>query len=98
MIKIKKFIIYRLKIKCIYFVNILILMFNRIVLANGREDPFPKLDIQGGDVIRAVGSRMEMSMRIRYDWWRNYYDVGGNRSNYASACVKMLQTEKRVAS
>lgn len=38
------------------------LFINHSALATG-DDPFPAIDIQGGDVVQAVGTQMETSMK-----------------------------------
>lgn len=42
---------------------ILCLIVNNSAFASPGDDPFPKIDIQGGDVVQAVGRRMEIGMK-----------------------------------
>lgn len=54
-------------IKIIYnfkrFSFIFILLFSNYAIGSPGDDPFPKIDIQGGDVVKAVGTHMEASMK-----------------------------------
>ena len=54
-----------LAIKNKYYTLMGILMFlvSNTAFAYMDNNPFPKIDIQGGDVVRAVGTHMESSMK-----------------------------------
>jgi hypothetical protein len=53
-----------IKNKAIALLGFLTLLISDGVLAAGAgDDPFPKIDINGGDVVQAVGSHMETSMK-----------------------------------
>ena len=54
------------------FIVFLMMFLSGSVFAD--DDPFPNIDIQGGDVVQAVGTNMEW-----YD-----YDAGGYWCDYAS--------------
>ncbi len=41
----------------------LLFLVSSTVFAYTGDDPFPKIDIQGGDVVKAVGTHMESSMK-----------------------------------
>ena len=45
------------------FVGTLMLFISNIALATGGDDPFPKIDVEGGDIVKAVGTHMETSMK-----------------------------------
>lgn len=45
------------------FIGSLLLFISNIALAAGDDDPFPKIDVEGGDVVKAVGSHMETGMK-----------------------------------
>lgn len=44
-------------------ISLVTLSITHTALASPGDDPFPKIDIQGGDVVQAVGSHMETSMK-----------------------------------
>jgi hypothetical protein len=45
------------------FTGSLMLLMSGVLFADGSGDPFPKIDVQGGDVVKAVGQHMETSMK-----------------------------------
>ena len=45
------------------FIGSLMLFVSDIALAAGDDDPFPKIDVEGGDVVKAVGTHMETGMK-----------------------------------
>lgn len=49
--------------KYYFFIGSLMLFVNTIALAAGDDDPFPKIDVEGGDVVKAVGTHMETGMK-----------------------------------
>lgn len=54
----------KIKNKAIALMGFLALLMSGSALAAGAgDDPFPKIDINGGDVVQAVGSHMETSMK-----------------------------------
>ena len=59
-----KTIITAIKNKVSYWLGVILLFVNITALASGsNDDPFPRIDIQGGDIVKAVGSHMETSMK-----------------------------------
>lgn len=45
------------------WLGLIILFISTHVFADAGDDPFPKIDVQNGDVVKAVGSHMETSMK-----------------------------------
>ena len=52
-------------LKLIYYliIGLVSLSLSHTTLAASGDDPFPKIDIQGGDIVQAVGTHMETSMK-----------------------------------
>lgn len=49
---------------CHYALGAIVLFFTQAVYAAGPgDDPFPNIDIKGGDVVQAAGSQMETGMK-----------------------------------
>ncbi len=55
--------IINIKNQCSVFLGLLLLFWNNFAFADSGDDPFPNIDVQGGDVVQAVGQRMEVSMK-----------------------------------
>jgi len=56
-------IIHALKTKPQLLMGVLLMFFSRFMYADGGDNPFPKIDVSGGDVVTAVGTKMEASMK-----------------------------------
>lgn len=52
-----------LKSKYTLIAGSLLLFFNKIVFAAPGDDPFPQINIQGGNVVQATGTQMESGMK-----------------------------------
>lgn len=52
-----------LKEKYYSLAGFILLMISNVTYAASGDDPFPSIDVQGGDVVQAVGSHMETSMK-----------------------------------
>lgn len=61
--KIKKFENLKNKFYDFYYLVASFLFFMSMSVFANDDDPFPKIDIQGGDVVQAVGAHMETSMK-----------------------------------
>ena len=51
------------KTKAQLWMGIFLMLFSRLMYADGGDNPFPKIDVSGGDVVTAVGKKMETSMK-----------------------------------
>ena len=58
-----KQIISVIQTKYYLFIGSIMLLISNVVFADGGDNPFPKIDVQGGDVVQAVGSHMEVGMK-----------------------------------
>lgn len=46
-----------------HMVPLCLSLYSTLVFAGNNNDPFPAIDIQGGDVVQAVGRQMETGMK-----------------------------------
>lgn len=53
----------KIKDKVFYLITLSLLFLGENVFASSGDNPFPKIDVSDGDVVSAVGTHMEASMK-----------------------------------